>query len=153
MQKSTVRRGAIVGSVAGVAVVAALLAPAAANAAEPDSVVAEVTEAGSEVARPGEGFPAEPGEGVLVTKDRDGNVTVQRGYPGQLPVDAVPAMPIQPGTILVSPPGDHGTTRAYPGDPSQTRVFPDNDGTIRVHPGDVRPALPARPAPSTGSAG
>ncbi|MGV9413332.1 hypothetical protein ACWDOP_25810 [Nocardia sp. NPDC003693] len=142
MRKSTVRRSAIVGGVAGVALVAALLAPAVANASEPDpAAVTEATSEAAEVARPGERFPAEPGENVLITKDRDGNVTVHRGDLSQLPPGAMPALPTFPseeGTILVTPDGDHATTRVFPGD--------------RV-PGDWVPARPVVPAPSTGSAG
>lgn len=133
MQKSTVRRGAIAGGFAGIAVLAALLAPAVANAAEPDAP--QVTQSGAaEVAQPGVQvqldpadpgvYPADPSETVLVTKDRDGNVTVHRG---QLPPGAIPAIPIEPGR---------------PG--------------VTVVPRDSIPALPtipAQPAPSTGSAG
>lgn len=142
MQKSTVRRGAITGGVAGVAVLAALLAPAVANAAEPDAP--QVTQSGTEVAQPGPQldlgldpgvYPADPSETVLVTKDRDGNVTVQRG---QLPPGAVPAVPIGPGR------------------PDVTIVRPGDQSGVTVAPRDSIPALPllpTHPAPSTGSAG
>ncbi|MFB8009417.1 hypothetical protein [Nocardia sp. NPDC056000] len=128
MQKTTVRRGAIAGGIAGVAVLAALLAPAVANAAAPDAT-------GGEVARPGVAipvdpnvqYPSDPSETVLVTKDEDGNVTVQRGRPGQLPPGAIPATPLEPG--------QHGVT-ILPRD-----TYP------------ASPVVPALPAPSTGSAG
>ncbi|WP_330183161.1 hypothetical protein OHB26_05610 [Nocardia sp. NBC_01503] len=144
MRKTTVRRGAIVSGIAGVAVLTALLAPAIANAAEPGvPAVAEadapmVTEPGApevtvpdaaEVARPGMPiqvdpnlpYPSDPSETVLVTRDDEGHVTIQRGRPGQLPPGAVPAVPLEPG--------QHGVT-----------VVP-------------RDTIPALPAPSTGSAG
>ncbi|MCU1642581.1 MAG: hypothetical protein JWN03_2856 [Nocardia sp.] len=125
MQKSTVRRGAIAGGFAGVALIAALMVPAAANAAEPEvnSGVAQVTQPGAAVQLdPGQYLPGDPSQTVTVTQDRDGNVTVLQ--PGQLP----------PGAVLATP---------MPGD--QPRVT--------LVPRDSIPAQPTYPAPSTGSAG
>ncbi|WP_405133340.1 hypothetical protein [Nocardia sp. NBC_01388] len=130
MQKSTVRRGgAIAGGFAGVALIAALIVPAAANAAEPDanSGVAQVTQPGAPIQlAPGQGqyLPADPSQTITVTTDRDGQVTV---LPGQLP----------PGAVLATP---------MPGDQPHVTVVP-RDGIPAL------PTAPALTAPSTGSAG
>ncbi|MRH88866.1 hypothetical protein GFY24_15665 [Nocardia sp. SYP-A9097] len=152
MRKNTVRRGAITGGVAGVAIIAALLAPAVANAAEPGAPAVEVAEpsvaavaepsiaevAGPEVVQPGVGIQIDPSgpndiyttddpsQTVIITQDRDGHGTVTRVHPGP-PPGAVPAIPLQPG---------------QPG--------------VVIAPRDSIPAMPivpALPAPSTGSAG
>ncbi|WP_067544169.1 hypothetical protein [Nocardia crassostreae] len=127
MQKSTVRRGIIGGGVAGAAVIAALLAPGVANADTPDDVSRPV------VVAPAVPLP-DDAEGVLVTKDENGTVTVHRG---QLPPGAVPALPIGPGA-----PAEPGVRLGQR--PEVTIVQPDGPHVL-VAP---RPALP-----STDSAG
>ncbi|MET9488858.1 hypothetical protein [Nocardia sp. NPDC006630] len=132
MQKSTVRRGAIAGGFAGVALVAALIVPAAANAAEPEanSGVAQVTQPGAPIQlAPGQEqyLPADPSQTITVTRDRDGQVTVLPGQPGRLP----------PGAVLATP---------MPGDQPHVTLVP-RDGIPAL------PTAPALTAPSSGSAG
>ncbi|GAB4583446.1 hypothetical protein [Nocardia sp. IFM 10818] len=134
MQKSTIRRGALAGGIAGVAVIGALLAPGIANAETPEDV------SGPVIVSPGQpGVPALPGgpdgEHVLVTKNPDGTVTVQRGDLSQLPPGAVPALPIGPGAHVE--PGPGVIIQQHPG-----------------HPGDhAVTVVPRATLPSTGSAG
>ncbi|MFC9997967.1 hypothetical protein [Nocardia sp. NPDC127526] len=134
MQKSTIRRGALAGGIAGVAVIGALLAPGIANAETPEDV------SGPVIVSPGHpGMPALPGgpdgEQVLVTKNPDGTVTVQRGDLSQLPPGAVPAQPIGPGVHVEQGPGV--VIQQHPG-----------------HPGDhAVTVVPRATLPSTGSAG
>ncbi|MFI1915280.1 hypothetical protein [Nocardia sp. NPDC020380] len=86
MQKRSVRRGVVVGGLAGMAVVTALVVPAVANAAPAD---------------------VSPSDTITVTRNDDGTVSVVPASPGFLPgVDAVPATPIQPGQRVQLQPGD-----------------------------------------------
>ncbi|WP_327143931.1 hypothetical protein [Nocardia sp. NBC_01327] len=136
MQKSTVRRGAMAGGFAGVALVAALIVPAAANAAAPEATsgAAQAVDA-PRVVQPGNSIevgpdryaPGDPSQTVIVTQDRDGNVSVLPGQPGQLP----------PGAVLATP---------MPGDQPRVTLVP-RDGIPAL------PTAPALTAPSSGSAG
>ncbi|MVU78718.1 hypothetical protein GPX89_15880 [Nocardia sp. ET3-3] len=114
MQKRTVRRTVTAG-VLGAAALGVLAIPAVANAETPDSIAA-LANTGSA----GSSAPADPG--TLITKDRDGTVTVRPAEPGQpMPPGAVPAIPLQPGQPapdgVIIQNGD-----AVPGGPAHTII-------------------------------
>ncbi|MFE3757148.1 hypothetical protein ACFXO9_22815 [Nocardia tengchongensis] len=122
MPTFTVRRTVTAG-VVGAAALTVLALPATAHADIPDSI-AGLADTGSsgpaqatqpalplEPALPAlPGDPAEPG--MVVIKDRDGNVIVRRLEPGEPVGPGVPAQPLQPGVQLpggpvVTVPGGH----------------------------------------------
>ncbi|MFE3256182.1 hypothetical protein ACFXPS_11180 [Nocardia sp. NPDC059091] len=115
-------RRTMTAAVLGTAALGALVLPAVAQAATPDSIAGLADTGSSEPAAPA--VPAGPG--VLIIKDRDGNVTVRQAEPGVPPgPGAVPALPLQPalpapGVVTVQP-GDPGVA-VLPGKPSQTIV-------------------------------
>ncbi|MFJ9368238.1 hypothetical protein ACIRRA_27970 [Nocardia sp. NPDC101769] len=115
-------RRTVTAAVLGAAALGVLALPAVAQAATPDSI-AGLADTGS-----GEpGAPAAPtGPGVLISKDRDGNVTVRQAEPGVPPgPDAVRALPLRPGVpapgVVTVRPGDPGVA-IPPGKSSQTIV-------------------------------
>lgn len=104
MSTFTVRRTVTAG-VVGAAALAVLALPVTANADTPDSIAGPVDTGSSgpalatqpalplEPALPG--TPSEPG--MVIIKDRDGNVTVRRLQPGEPIGPGAPALPAQPG--------------------------------------------------------
>ncbi|WP_433670979.1 hypothetical protein ACQP06_05705 [Nocardia sp. CA-136227] len=107
MPTFTVRRTVTAG-VVGAAALTVLALPATAGADTPDSIAgpADTGSAGPALAtqpavplEPGlpalPGTPSEPG--MVIIKDRDGNVTVRRLQPGEPIGPGVPALPAQPG--------------------------------------------------------
>ncbi|MEV6101717.1 hypothetical protein [Nocardia sp. NPDC051981] len=117
----TVRR-TVTAAVLGTAALGALALPVVAQAATPYSIAGLSDTGSSEPAAPA----APTGPGVLIVKDRDGNVTVRQAEPGVPPgPDAVPALPLQPGlpapSVVTVQPGDPGVA-IPPGKPSQTIV-------------------------------
>ncbi|MEU1210383.1 hypothetical protein [Nocardia sp. NPDC005825] len=110
MPTSTVRRTVTAG-VVGAAALTVLALPATASADTPDSIAgaADTGNAGPALAtQPAlplgpalpalpalPGTPSEPG--MVIIKDRDGNVTVRRLQPGEPIGPGVPALPAQPG--------------------------------------------------------
>lgn len=130
MPKFTVRR--VVGAgLIGVTGLAVLAVPVAANAAEPAGAIeATATTPATEIGLPDTGSAggrAEPEHGRIVIQDRDGRVTEYRD--GQLPpgVQAMPAIPLEPGmplpdgvTVIQRDPG----VSDGPGAPQVTIVRP-----------------------------
>ncbi|MFE2997778.1 hypothetical protein ACFXG4_22520 [Nocardia sp. NPDC059246] len=109
-------------AVIGTAALGALVLPAAAQAATPDSIAGLADTGSNEPVAPA----APTGPGVLIIKDRDGNVTVRQAEPGVPPgPNALPALPLQPGLpapgMVNVQPGDPGVA-IPPGKPSQTIV-------------------------------
>ncbi|QLY32064.1 hypothetical protein [Nocardia huaxiensis] len=137
MRKFTIRgakRAALAGGLVGAAGLTLLVVPAVANAAPGEAPVAEAPA----VAGATLDDVAAPREEVIVTKDRDGNVTVQRRNPGDTIVvgPGAPGVPALPGNAVPAQPLGPGAVLHHDGGP------------------DVVPALPTLPArPSTGSAG
>ncbi|WP_067698425.1 hypothetical protein [Nocardia jejuensis] len=138
MQKTTIRRGVIVGGIAGAAVFGALIVPGIANAA-----------------------PVSPSTTIDVTQNPDGSFTVVNPDTGQPEaVQVQPAHPLDDRAIPADPaqPADRGPVIVQRGpdrDGDTVIIQRDGDHAIvqRARPGaDTLPALPIQPArPSTGS--